>query len=110
MEVTNTFRKGDVVPIHYDVQNWEGEYIDPSQGCLCTVTMPDGTHAQDPSEDDIIEKPMTKLETGKYVYYYYSHDDDPDDPDAWFKAECTAKDGSGDTTKKTSKTWSFRLQ
>ena len=107
MEVTNVFPRGDVVPIYYNVEDWQGNYIDPSGGCVCSLWQPDGTMATDLADEEIDEEPMTKLDTGQYVYYYYSRDTDPKE---FFRSLCTAIDGTGDTTKRTSKSWSFRLQ
>ena len=107
MEVTNVFPRGDVVPIYYNVEDWQGNYIDPSGGCVCSLWQPDGTMATDLADEEIDEEPMTKLDTGRYVYYYYSRDTDPK---KFFRSVCTAIDGTGDTTKRTSKSWSFRLQ
>lgn len=83
------FQKPETVPIWCEDKDWQGTYIDPSQGILVTIYKPDGSKAVD-------DQPMTKSETGKYVYYYNTA---TDSPVGWWRYSCKAVDGAGETAK-----------
>lgn len=103
---TNVFERLDTVPCFCWVRNWNDEFIDPSEGVLFSLWHPDGTIAKDHNEEDIDEVSMTKLETGKYVYY---HNTDMDDKTGWWKYRGRPVDGSGDTVRSTAQRGSFNL-
>lgn len=95
----DVFVRGATVPIHADVKNWSGAYIDPTNGLKTTIYKPDGTAAEE-------DKPMTQDESGRYVYYFQTSSDS--DEDTW-EYEVTAQDGSGDGAKFTIARGSFKL-
>ena len=81
---TNTFQRPETIPIWCDDRNWEGTYIDPSQGITIDIYNRDGTKIVD-------SQPMEKATVGKYVYYYNSV---ADDLVGWWHYSCKAIDGS----------------
>lgn len=92
------FQRPETVPTKADVKDWDGEYVDPTS-IKITVTIGSATvvDAQD----------MTKLETGKYVYYYTPA---ADATLGWHVSKVTVTDGEGGGAKVTITPGGFRLE
>ena len=95
----NVFERPETVPIHCEDKDWTGTYIDPSAGITIDIYKPDGTKKVDAGA-------MSKVTTGKYVYYYNS---EATDPAGWWRYSCKAVDGSGAGARTVITKGSFQL-
>ena len=93
------YQRGETVPIHADVQDWDDAYVDPTS-IVIDVWDVSGTKK-------VTAQAMSKLETGKYVYYYTSL---AADEEGWWRSMATITDGSGAGAKVTMRPGSFKLQ
>lgn len=102
------FQKGEVVGVYWEIQDWEDNFVNPSQGAKITIWKPDGvTLAKDYDTTDLTSKPMTNDATGKYSFTYYSH---TDDTAGWWIVLCVATDGTGATAKIRREFGSFEIK
>lgn len=93
-----TFKIGETVEVYVEVKTQAGVLVDPS-GCdageyqCVTVTIidPDGTIAEDSDENDIEDTVMSRLDTGKYAYYYTIKSTDAK---GWWRTPVKAQDGA----------------
>lgn len=97
-----TFQRGETVPVHAYVRDWSDppQYQDPSEGVKITILDPSGTAK-------VTDAGMTKLDVGKYVYYYASQ---LSDTKGSYIPRCTAQDGSGGSARITIEVGSFDLE
>ena len=95
-----TFQRPETVPIWAEVKDWDGNYVDPSEGVTLTLYDPKDTKKVDGLA-------MTKSATGKYVYHYASQ---ADDEVGWWRGRGLAQDGAGAGAKITIKVGGFYLQ
>ena len=95
------FQKPETVPIYVEVRDTDtDELVDPSEGVLLTLT--------DPNMNVIFsEIPMTKKETGIYIYYWQPSEDSPT---GWYKTRGLAVDGMGAGERSTVVLGGFYLQ
>jgi len=93
-----TFKIGETVEVYAEIKTQAGALVDPS-GCdaggynCVTVTIidPDGTIAKDADENDIEDTVMSRLEKGKYAYYYTIKSTDAR---GWWRAPVKTQDGA----------------
>lgn len=97
--VQTVFQAGETVPIHGDVKNWLGAYVDPSNGLKVTLYDPAGTAI-------LTDAVMTQEITGKYAYYYNTT---VASMKGTWSYTVTAQDGSGALAKITVAKGSFKL-
>jgi hypothetical protein len=98
--ITQTvFQAGETVPIHADIKDWLGAYIDPSNGIKITLYDPSGTAI-------VTDGVMTQDVSGKYVYYYATT---VASTKGTWSYVVTAQDGSGVGVKYTVAKGSFKL-
>lgn len=96
----DVFQAGETVPIHGDIKNWLGAYIDPSAGLKVTLYNPAGTAI-------LTDTAMTLDVSGKYVYYYNTVA--ATSVKGTWTYIVTAQDGSGSGAKYTVAKGSFKL-
>jgi hypothetical protein len=101
------FQKGEGVGIYWEIQDWEDNYINPSQGAKITIWSPNGALAKDYDDTDLTGKSMANDDTGKYSFTYYSH---ADDAVGWWSVLCVATDGTGATAKVRREFGSFEIK
>jgi hypothetical protein len=95
------YQRGDTIPIWLEVMDWQGNHVDPTHG----VTL---VHLTSPKSVKKAEnQAMTKIETGKYVYYYASQSGDET---GWWRYQIKTQDGSGFDAKYTISEGSFELR
>jgi hypothetical protein len=97
------YQKGETVPCWAEDLNWEGVYIDPSQGIKITIYYPDGTKAVD-------NQAMSKIVTGDVIQFVYYYASKSDDPGGEFSYECTATDGTSPNERIVISEGSFTLE
>lgn len=104
----NVYQRGEAVGVHWEIQDWEGNFVNPSQGAKITIREPDGiTLAKDYDGTDLTSKPMTNDATGKYSFQYHSH---VTDEVGWWIVLCVATDGTGLTAKIRREFGSFEIK
>lgn len=103
----NVFQKGEGVGIYWEIQDWQDNYVDPSQGGKITIWDPSGTLAKDYDDSDLQDKAMTQDYTGKYSFTYHSK---TTNTPGWWSVLCVATDGTGATAKVRREYGSFELK
>lgn len=100
MTRTRKFQTGETVPVWVEVKDWDGNYVNPSEGVKITITDPDG----DVQVDGLA---MTPSATGKYVYYYLTT---TASVVGWWKARGRAQDGTGSSARYVVSDGGFELE
>lgn len=87
MTTVREFELGETVEIYVEVKNQLGTLVDPATSIKVTIYKPDGTEA-------LAATSMTKVDTGKYNYYYTSVVATPPaaDPLGWYRVRITVMD------------------
>ncbi|MGW8177234.1 MAG: hypothetical protein ACWGQW_00335 [bacterium] len=102
MNEERNFQRPETVPLYSNVKDWSTpqQYVDPTTSIEIAITNPDGTVKQAATA-------MTKLETGKYVYYHLTS---LSDQVGWYPVVVTVQDGAGGGARVTVQNGGFWLE